>query len=259
MNPIIIPTNLPAALVVVSDEALDRIADLTTRAGEIPAITSPQEFTAADALLADAVALLKAIEVERQKLKRPVIDLGRALDEAASEATAGLVAIKTKLGKRLLAFQQEENARREEERRRLAEQERQAAAAAAAAHAAAEAQRREAEKAAALAMAQEAEDTPPWEQPAAPAPVVAPEPVHVPTVLPPTYEQQVAAAPLKSGSVVQKTAKKVEVVSPSLVPDEIAGVKLWILDLKTIDRLAKSGVVIPGVVVSEITTIAAKG
>ena len=265
MNSVIIPSGIPASIVVVGDEVMDRIHDLTTRAGEIPAITNSDEFRAADALVSEVVKITKDIEAERARIKRPIIDLGRALDDAASEATAGLVVIKAKLGKRLLAFQEEENRRREEVRRQMDEQrlaaEAEARRIAAEARAKAEAQERERQKAAALAEEAAAEDgAPPWEQPA-PAPVQAPVPevVHVPTVLPPCYEQQAAAAPLKSSAVVSRTMKKVEVPNPELVPDEIAGVKLWILDLKTIDRLAKSGVVIPGVTVSEVTAVSAKG
>lgn len=270
MSALTIPSHIGPSIIVINNEAMARIQDLTTRAGEIPAITTPAEFCAADALLADAIKIIKEIEAKRSEIKRPVIDLGRAIDDAASNATAGLTTIKTKLGKRLLAFQEAENARREEERKRLEAQrlaaeaeERRIAAERAAQVAKAEAEERERQRTAALAEESAADnDAPPWEQPArAPAPVVAPAPeiVHIPTVLPPSYEEQRAAAPLKSSAVVSRTAKKVEVPNPELVPDEIAGVKLWILDLKTIDRLAKSGVVIPGVTVSEVTTISAKG
>lgn len=179
MNAVTIPSGIPSSIVVVGDEVMARIHDLTTRAGEIPAITCADEFRAADALVAEVVKITKEIENERARLKRPVIDLGRALDDAASEATAGLVVIKAKLGKRLLAFQEEENRRREEVRRQMEEQrlaaEAEARRIAAEARAKAEAQERERQKAAALAEEAAAEDgAPPWDRcrPSAPRPIL---------------------------------------------------------------------------------------
>ena len=68
-----------------------------------------------------------------------------------------------------------------------------------------------------------------------------------------------AAAPLKSSAVVGKTIKRVEIVDASLVPREFGGVPLWIVDTKAVEKLAKAGAQIPGVMVHDVQILAAKG
>jgi hypothetical protein len=248
-NDITIPNPLPAAIVALSGAILAQVDTLTLRAKGIRAIESVEQMSAADALVADAIALDKAIEAERKRIKAPIAELTRALDDAAAEARTPLIGIKADLGSLIVAFQRAENARREAERQRIeAEQ----AAARAAAAAAAEAQR-QAEAARAAAAADQ--DVPPGldsdEPPAAT--------VIIPEVIPPSYEQQQAMAPLKSSAVVSRTVKVVEIFDPVAVPNELNGVALRVLDVKQIEKLAKAGLPIPGVRVVERATIAAKG
>lgn len=242
---VIVANPLPAELVAVSGEASLAIAALEAEGRAIASVTTAEDFQRADDVLARIVKLCKGVEDERKRLKAPILDLGRALDDAANEAVTVLLGIKADLGRSLLTYQQAENRRREEERRRLDEQRRQAEEAARLAAFAAE----QAAKAAATA-----DEPAPWDEPAAPVPGV-----HVPEVLPPTLDQQLAAAPLKSSSVVRKTVKKVEIHQPELVPRAIAGVPLWIIDTKAVEKLAKGGVAIPGVRIVEVETVAAKG
>ena len=248
---ITIPNPLPAVLVALSSETLAEVAGLEAAAKAFQVIDSAESMAAADEVLLRAVRLGKAIEDERKRIKAPVLELAKALDAASADAQLPLALIKTDLGAKILVFQRAENARREEERRRLEEQRRAAEEAArlAAAEAAAKA---EAERKAAAEAA-------PWDEPAAPAePAPWEQPAAVQAIAP-TVEEQIAAAPVKSKSVVMRTVKKVEITDPALVPDEIAGVALWVLDTKAIERLAKNGVQIPGVTVHEIQTVAAKG
>lgn len=251
MNAVTIPNPLPANLLVLSAETMARIATLESQAAAIVDIASPEDMAAADRVVEASIKLDKAIEAERKRLKAPILELSNALDNAAGEARAPLLAIKQTVGAKVQAFIAIENRRREEERRRLEEQRR---AAEEAARIAAEEERRrvEAERAAAnpAPWDEPAVALAPWEEPAAPV---------APAVLPPTYEEQMAAAPLKSAAVCVRTTKRVEVTDPSLVPDEINGVRLWVLDLKAIEKLAKAGLSIPGVTVTEVETIAAKG
>jgi len=240
---VIVANPLPAELVAVSGEASQAIASLEAEGRAIASVTTADEFARADDVLARIVRLCKGVEDERKRLKAPILDLGRALDDAANEAVTVLLGIKSDLGRSLLAYQQAENRRREEERRRMDEQRRQAEEAARLAAFAAE----QAAKAAATA-----DEPAPWDEPAA-APVIVPE------VLPPTLDQQMAAAPLKSSSVVRKTTRKVEIHDPALVPDAIAGVPLWVIDTKAVEKLAKGGVQIPVVRIIEVETVAAKG
>lgn len=248
---ITIPNPLPAVLVALSSETLAEVAALEASAKAFEVVDSAEAMAAADDVLLRAVRLGKAIETERKRLKAPVLELAQALDAASADAQLPLAWIKTDLGNKLLAYQRAENARREEERRRLEEQRR----------AAEEAARQAAAEAAAKAEAERkaAADAAPWDEPAAPVEAAPWEQPAAPAVVIPTIEEQIAAAPVKSKSVVMRTAKRVEITDPSLVPDEIAGVALWVIDTKAIERLAKTGVQIPGVTVHEIHTIAAKG
>jgi hypothetical protein len=234
-----IPNTLPPVLIAVSDEVQAAVATLDRQAASALAqgVTDATTMAAADALVAEAIRLDKAIEADRKRLKAPVLALAAALDEAASDARTPLLGIKQDLGRAILAWQQEENRRREEIRRQLEEarcrQEEEAAAARAAAAAA------------------QVEEPAPWDD--------APAPVHVPEVIAPTYEQQQAAAPIKSSSVVAKRTKRIEITDPAQVPREVAGVPLWIIDAKAVEKLAKAGIAIPGVTVTEVETLAAKG
>lgn len=246
-NAITIANPLPATLVALSGETLDLIASLEARATAIAAVTTVDEMRTADALVSEVIKLNKAIEAERKRLKAPITELAAALDEASSEARTPLIHIKANVGRLILAFQAAENRRREEERQRLEAERRQQEAARAAAL---EAQR----QAEAAARAAAPDDEPaPWDDAPAAVPVIVPE------VLPPSIQAQMDMAPLKSTSVVRKTVKRVVVVDASQVPREVAGVPLWTLDLKAIEKLAKSGVRIPGVELQETETLAAKG
>lgn len=248
-----IPNTLPAVLVAISAEARDQIAALEAQAADITAISCMDEYTAADQVLAQVVKAIRELENERKRIKAPILDLGRQLDEAASEAGTGLLAIKASLGQKLLTFQQAENRRRDEERQRLEAQRREAEEQARRAREIEEHNRLELARAAAET-ANAIDEVAPWEE--APAPVA---PVLIPVVEAPTIEQQFAAAPLKSSAVVSKTIKRVEITDASLVPREFGGVQLWTIDTKAVEKLAKAGAQIPGVTVSEVQITAAKG
>lgn len=250
MNAITIPNPLPAVLVAISAEAQDQISALEAQAADITAISCPDEYTAADRVLAQVVKVIRDLETERKRIKAPILDLGRQLDEAASEAGTGLLAIKANLGQKLLIFQQAENRRREEDRHRLAEAARLAEAENARI---AELNRQELARVAALNEA--ATEAAPWEEtPAVEAAAIIPA-----VEIPGHYEAQMAAVPLKSSAVVSKTIKRVEITDPSIVPREFGGVALWTIDTKAVEKLAKAGAVIPGVTITEVQITAAKG
>ena len=250
MNAITIPNPLPSVLVAISGDALAQIAALESQAAGLTAIDTVDAYKAADEVVAQVVRVLKDLEAERKRIKAPILDLGRQIDEAAGEAVTGLTMVKSRLGTLLLAYQQAENRRREEERQRLAEAARIAEAENARI---AELNRQELARVAALNAS--ATEVAPWEEAAG-----YEAPALIPVVeIPGHYERQMAAAPLKSSAVVAKTIKRVEITDASLVPRELSGVQLWSLDLKVIEKLAKAGVQIPGVTITEVHVTAAKG
>lgn len=258
---ITIPNPLPATLIAVSEETMALVADLQARAAALAGPLTAEKFPIADALVAEANKLHKQIEAERKRLKQPITDLAQALDAAAGEALVPLVGIKLDLGKEVASYVAEENRRREairraEEQRIAAERERQAQEAAA---------RRKAEeeaRAAAAAAAPVETDPDAWgEEPAAPAPTPAPAPVVHAAVPVMSMQRQIEVAPIKSSSVTtRKRPPLVEIVDPSLLPDEIAGIPLWIPDTSAIEKLARNGAKIPGVRITEVEpAIASKG
>jgi hypothetical protein len=250
MSALTLANPLPSVLVAISAEHTAALARLDAEAKAMGPIDSLEAYKAADALLSRIVAASKAIEADRAALKRPIIDLGRALDELAGEALAPLLGHKASIGRRLVAFQEQENARREAERQRI-EAERRAAEEAAAAEAKRLAEA-EAARVAAAAVASPWDDVPEAVAPET-APWDEPEKIHTPIVYEPLPEV------LKSSAVVRKTVREVVIVSPELVPREVAGIRLWSIDEKVLRKAALAGVQIPGVIVKESTTIVAKG
>ncbi|MCK6489655.1 MAG: hypothetical protein L6R48_15275 [Planctomycetes bacterium] len=247
-----VPNTLGPHLVALSAEAVAQVAELERLALAIPALVTEADMRAADDLIARANKLAKGIEAGRKALKAPIADMVAKLDMAAADALLPLATIKTDLGARVLAWTTAENARREAERKRI-EAER-AAAAEAERAAAAEAARLAAEKAAAATTADPDQVPEPWEQAPAPAEVV-----HVPAVLPPSYEQQMAMAPIKSKSVVQRTNRTLVIDDVTLIPREVAGAPLWVLDTAAVTRLLKANVAVPGCHLSSTPTVSAKG
>lgn len=250
MNAITIQNPLPAVLVAISGDALAQIAALESQAAGLTTIDTIDAYKAADDVVAQVVRVLKDLEAERKRIKAPILELGRQIDEAAGEAVVGLTMVKSRLGTLLLSYQQAENRRREEERQRLAEAARLAEAENARI---AELNRQELARVAALNAS--APEAAPWEDP-----VAIEVPAIIPVVeIPGHYERQMAVAPLKSSAVVAKTIKRVEITDASLVPREFGGVQLWTIDTKAVEKLAKAGAQIPGVTITEVQVTAAKG
>lgn len=257
MSAVLIANPLPQQIVALSEEAAATVAGLIRQGDALVTVTTADEYEAADQVLGQVVRALRDIEAERKRIKAPITELARALDDAAGEAIAPLAGIKVELGRKVLAYQTAENARRAEELRRAAEARAAAEAKARAEQAEANRIREEAEARRIEAeMAQEqlppAAELAPWEQPE-PLPEVPDAVVILPEYVAP------AAPLLKSSSVIRKTVKRVEITDPAAVPRELHGVPLWILDIKQIEKLAKAGLPIPGVTVSEVEQIASKG
>lgn len=250
MNAITIANPLPSVLVAISGEAMAQIAALEAQAAGMTTIDTIDAYKAADEVVAQSVRVLKELEAERKRIKAPILELGRQIDEAAGEAVTGLAFVKSRLGDLLLTYQQAENRRRAEERQRLAE-----AARLAEAENARIAELNRQELARVAALNESAAEVAPWEEP-----VAVEAPAILPVVeIPGHYERQMAAAPLKSSAVVAKTIKRVEITDASLVPREFGGVALWSIDTKAVEKLAKAGAQIPGVTITEVHITAAKG
>lgn len=126
---ITIPNPLPATLVALDEHVVGLVAGIVD---ELQAYADLPAFSDADAdavqeLFRRAQKLEREIEASRTALKRPILDLGKALDEAAKGATVPLASAREAVKRPLLLWQKakEEEARRiEEERRRAIEEQR---------------------------------------------------------------------------------------------------------------------------------------
>lgn len=238
MNPVTIPNNLPQNIIAISAEMLAQITSLQVAAKSITAIADRAQFDAANEVVRGANKLAKAIEAEHKKFKAPILDLGRALDDAAGEAIAPLAGIKVDLGRMILAYQEAENARLAYQHRKAQE----------AARIAAEEAKRKADEAAAELAAcnssMSADDTPPPDQV---------QVVHVPVIMPPGKPKLI-----KSSAVTERTIKDLEIYDQTLIPHTLAGAVLLVPDSKVIKKLLENGVQIPGCRLQERTIVAAK-
>lgn len=233
MNPIIIANPLDAEIVALSGETREIIAGIVNDAKGITAIRDVSDYDAANLVVSRANRLAKDIEAERKRLKAPVLELSRSLDDAAGEAIAPLAGIKMDLGRMILGYQEAENRRRQEEYRRQQEAARMAAE---------EARKREETARAAIATAT-VEDLPPPDE----------APVHVPEVLPPAPPKM-----MKSSAVTQRTIKEVVIDDATKIPHAINGAVLLIPDTKAIKKLLEAGMAIPGCRLVDRDLIAAK-
>jgi hypothetical protein len=248
---ITIINSLPAELVALSAEAAGNLAQLAVDAAAVVSIDTLPQYQAADLILGRCTLMAREIEAERKRLKAPILDLGRALDDAAGEVLAPLLGIKADLGRRVLAYQTAENARRAEEARRVAEERAAAAAEARLQQIEADRIRKEAEAAALQASMADAPDLAPWEEPV--AEIVVPERI---TIVP----EYVAPAPppLKSLAVKRSTVRRLVVDDEDLIPDAVSGVALWTRDDAAIKRLMTAGVDVPGCRLVSDDIVAAK-
>jgi hypothetical protein len=278
ITPVSIANPIPPVLIAVSSDALQAVRMIEVEARTLTAIESQEQAEAADLLVARAVAMDKQIEASRVKVKAPVLELGRLIDEAAGDARAPLLAIKASLGREVLAWTKAENERRAALRRQQEEQARQAAEAARKAEeeyqSRVAAEKAAAEAARVAAQQEDPDDLPPVEavaveDDAPPVEAVAVEKsvtILTPAILPPTFEERQAARPVRSSSVKVSYRKKAEITDAALLMTEalknrgvLNGLRVLIFDEKTLFKAAEAGVPFPGVTVTEREIIGAKG
>ena len=223
LNAITVPNPLPPVVVALTPEAVAEVtAALTSVSDACEAGVTAETFAAASSAYERARKVAKEIEASRQAVKRPVLDLGKAIDAAAKAALAPLDDAIAKLGALLLAEQRRANAEREA--------------------AAAEVRRIEAERIATERKAQaEAAITDLFGSPTTPA---AMDPHPTPAPLP--------VVPDKARAVV-RTVKRytVEVIDARKVPRVMHDAdgnayQLVVLDESAIKRAMIAGVDVPG-------------
>lgn len=238
MSAITIPSTIPAELVAISAEALearDKLLDCCIAIRQGGPITA-ENYPAAAATYTALKAFSKSVEEHRERIKAPVIALGRQIDAAAREACQAIEQERAALGVLVNGYEAKERQRVENEQRAARELARLA-----------EIAERERQESALRAAAELA--APPGE---APAPVSV-EDIRVrpvAAVYVPTFKGVTKATP----------KKKAVIINASLIPRDIDGiclVKEW--DLAAITMLLKAGKNVAGCVMTDETTISATG
>lgn len=228
MSAITVKSTIPAEVVALTQETIEARDALIDQAIDfLRAPITADNHAAASSVYTSCGKLKIAVEKERKRLKAPVLDLGRALDAAAEEATGPLADVEAKLSKHIREYErardeaiEAERRRREEEARRL-----QAEADARAAE-----ERRKAQEQAEL-------DALPGE-----APAVVPVTEHLPVRVEPA-----PMAPAPKSAVRAKLVPKLVIEDESKIPFTINGIRLWKEpDEKGILAMHAVGIAVPG-------------
>lgn len=245
MAAVIIPTNLPANLVVLSTELIERIDGLVLKSIDLP-ITDFMSTKPADILHKEMRSLVKEIENGRKALTAPIDLIKEQAIEAERMGTKPLLAAVEALGLRIAAAIKAHNEALEKKRQE-AEAER------------LRLQKIEDEKADAerLKMQEQADlDAPPG---------VAPVEVSVVAALPKTVERTYVPPPVKSSAIRSAPKFALEFIDRDKVPAfSASGHELRAIDegalLKFLKSLPEGKREIAGAVrLVESTGIAAKG
>jgi hypothetical protein len=118
-----IDTSLPKVSVSPSAATLARRDTLLTAIAAVTSVSTDEEACRAAAVFRDVTAMCRQIEGDRVAVKEPFLQLGKAIDLAAKDATFHLVAEKDRVS-RLLGEWEAAKAtlRKEAERKRIAEE-----------------------------------------------------------------------------------------------------------------------------------------
>lgn len=220
MSAVTIPTNIPATLVVLSSELIERIDALVLRSIDLE-ITDFNSTKPADQIHKEMRALVKEIEAGRKSLTAPLDAIKAQAIEAERMGTAPLTGAVDALGKRIKAAIDAHNAELEKKRKE-AEIERQRL------------QKIEDDKAEARRqeLIRQAEfDAPPGEEPAEISVVV-----ELPKAIAPVY----VPPPVKSSAVRNATEYTLEFINRDLVPAfSAAGHELRTIDEGALKKFLK--------------------
>lgn len=264
MTALTIPETVLPSAVLLSDEGMSALDDLTHRSGIITTIPDGDEdaFKLADQVCRDLATMKSSIEKQRKALKEPALTFGRQLDAIAEQASSPLDRELVRLGPMVKGWQIRENARRAklaEDARKEAERLQREAE---------KAQRDEAERVRRLqeeerqkqiaeAQALAAEHAAPGEEPApVEVPELPPEPVFVAQ---PTRVLVAPTPPPVTSSIRTKIDHVVVVVNDAEVPCTFQGATLRPIDLALAKGLMKRGMKIPGLRLDEIGGTASTG
>jgi hypothetical protein len=119
---LLVPATPPPMPLVLADNAfLARLEQIEADAAALKVVTGADAQTAAE-ILREITTAGRKLEAARLELKRPFLDINKAIDNAAADVTKRIETAKSKVKRHLTAFEEAERARlREIERQRHAE------------------------------------------------------------------------------------------------------------------------------------------
>lgn len=260
LMPIVVANTLPAEIMALSQQTLAEVAELTKAAREIE-VKDVASLEVGNTIFRQVDQLAKAISAGRLEVTRPIDALKKAIIAAEEKATEPLLEAKSDLGKRIITCQKElERQRLEAEQKAREEAEMKAAE---------ERQRLEAERQAKIAQqeterkaaedAARAEAAMFGEDPEAVVAKLPPVEVIPPVVVIPIVELPSAVNPLPRAAVRTTRRQRLVIDNPELVPTMMANVRLLVPDEKSIEKLMKAGVEVPGCRLVDIESIASAG
>lgn len=248
-----------AAPLEVIDAALGLKAQNLTQAIKVLDVVDAATFEAGNRLLIESHQALKDLEAARVRLKKPITELGKAIDSVVAKVADPLEAAKKSMQGKVAAHQRAEQekaakAQREAEEkarieREAAEQERarqqaiadaKHAAEVAAAQAKAEAEAKELEAVLGKPVEVKVAEV-------APAPKIA---AFVPAPAPP-----ITAAPVKAAAIQTRRVKKVVIDDERAVPPYVGGECLRPIDTGAVRRALEAGVAVPGCRIVEVEEV----
>lgn len=242
---IIVRHEVNSPTVVVSKEAVVKAEALKRLARGFNGVVSEETIEQANSVVGDMAKLERQVTQSHRTAKAPVLDLGRAMDEAKRSIIDPLHEERVELSRAIDTYHREveEKARRirEENRRRIAEEKRKAEEA-------------ERERIAALEEAAVGATTPEDMEAAAELAVEAEVLTHQEAVVALTPEPVVRKSP-----VSRRTRKVLVIDDVTKIPHQVNGLQLLKPDTKAITNLLKANVAVPGCRLEETTSLATRG
>lgn len=177
----------------------------------------------AEAVLLRLHDAMKAVEARRAELKKPITQIGKAIDEIAAKLEAPMDVAKRALQGRIIAFKAKEREQAEQARRDAEEKARR--------------ERLAAEEAARVKAAAEAKEL--AEVLGEPV-VVEPEPVKAPA------PAALPAVPTASAAVQVRKVMRLEITDASKIPHRIGDTVLMVPDHAALKRVLGLGIEVPG-------------
>lgn len=220
-----VESTLSLPVVAVSPEVVSKVYDLVERADAIRRIESRNGFELADGVNGEIRKLARELEKNRTEVKAPILELGRAVDEACRGLASSLQDSANRLGREVLRFEKAEREKAEKAERERREKE-------------AELQREADAKAAAEAEVADLFEDAPAPEPAPRVELVAPK----------------AAPAPKSKSVSTRRVSTVVVDDFSKIPRAYL-----VADLPMIKRALSAGTDVPGCHLDTKETLVSKG